>query len=201
MKMKKFFCGVAVLSLLVFAACSSTEVATPATQDESPASGEKPSENKAKSPDVEGLWINVATWPEKFDGEELKKGDAGEVSYWRNLNSLMFLTVNRWTSSGSANADTVKETVAKKLNIDAASIKISQDEKLSAKYTYPVWRLEFSSGANEDSNERWGLFLGTDSWDFYLDVTADADFVGGYQDEEFDPKLVDNWFSNLELVD
>jgi hypothetical protein len=151
--------------------------------------------------DVEGLWLTVTTWPEKYDDEELTIEESGEVSCWRNLNSLLFLTVNRWKSAGETDPEAIKKIVAERLDVRASSIKISQDEELSAKYTCPAYRLKFTTGSNEDSNERHGLFIGTDTWDFYLDVTADADYAGGYRDEEFDPKWIDDWFSNLKMVE
>jgi len=180
--MKKILCGALILVVMLFAALLTSVPAAEAKGDA----------------DVEGLWLTVATWPEKYDDEELRIEKSGEVSYFRNLNSLMFLTVNRWKPSSAGDADAVKKTVAKKLNIKASSIKIEQYEDFIEKHYYPAYRLNFSSGSNEDGNGRWGLFISTEWWDFYLDVTADADYVGGYRDEEFDPAMIDGWFSNLE---
>jgi hypothetical protein len=183
--MKKFTLGVFITAVLTLTAFMFTVPASAA----------------AKESGIEGLWVTVPTWPEKYDDEELKIEKSGEVSYWRNMNSLLFLTVNRWKSSSAGDADAVKEAVAKKLKVKASSIKIEQTGELSEKYSYPTYYLAFSSGANEDSSERYGLFIAANEWDFYLDVAADADYVGGYRDEEFDMNILDNWFSNLKIVE
>ncbi|MDR1764643.1 MAG: hypothetical protein LBR77_00810 [Lachnospiraceae bacterium] len=63
---------------------------------------------------------------------------------------------------------------------------IWEDEDLSSRFTYPVWRLEYLTGENEDTDVNFGVYIQTDTGDHFFHAAMDIDTYYGFTDDSYD---------------
>lgn len=77
---------------------------------------------------------------------------------------------------------------------DARITETKEDEKLTGSFTYPVYRILWESGSNEDSRQAVGVVVLTDLYTYYYGFKCSVDY---YEDNA---DFYDSELENLELV-
>ena len=101
--------------------------------------------------------------------ERVKRAEANEQAIARQIDSL----------NGTA----------------AKDITIAKDDAVSAKVTYPAWRITYETGENEDTRSNLDIYIQTDDWDFRFHITAPADNIDDYK------YAIPEWIEAVELFD
>lgn len=149
---------------------------------------------------IKGLWITAPGFVKQSEFVDVDdKNPDGPASYTRSMNGgSLFMTIERLEPI-EYGEDAIKAEIPKWMQGGVSDLKVWQDEDLSALYTYPAFRADYTFGSNEDTTIAHELIIYTDPFTFRVSVTIDADYAGGYTDDEFDPKWIDEWFSGLEM--
>lgn len=97
-----------------------------------------------------------------------------------SLDGLVYYKVERLTSA-EYGEDTVRAKVADLENINADGIEISSlsepPENISS---YPVWKLSYTTGSNEDTSLCVDIYIQTDGADYRFHAVVDADYEADY---------------------
>ncbi|WP_026528560.1 hypothetical protein [Butyrivibrio sp. VCD2006] len=72
--------------------------------------------------------------------------------------------------------------VCAQVNSDAVITGSAQDEELSAKLTYPVYKIDYESGENEDTKQAVGVVILTDNFTYYYGYECPIDFFEDNQE-------------------
>lgn len=151
---------------------------------------------------VKGLWLTVPSFIKVSEFSDLEfDAPGGPASYTRSLTSgSLWMTIERLESI-EYGEDAIKAAIIEWEGEYGmvSNLKVWADEKLSELYTYPVFRADYTTGANEDTSDNHALIMYTDPFTFRINILVDADYAGGYTDDEFDPKWIDSWFSGIEI--
>ena len=85
--------------------------------------------------------------------------------------------------------------VCAQVNSDAVITGSSQDEELSTLLTYPVFKVEYEVGGNEDTRQAVGAVVLTDNFTYYYGFDCPIDFFEEHQE------FYESEFKNLTFVD
>ena len=100
-----------------------------------------------------------------------------------------------WVELESSMEDWLVEGVIMVLEPDAYDINIAEDQAISGRLTYPSYRIRFTTGTNEDTCFHRGLLVVTDSYTFWSNCWAYADY---FENHELD---VDKWLDSVDCVE
>ncbi len=83
--------------------------------------------------------------------------------------------------------------LTRKIDTSAHDIEVSKDDKMSARLTYPSWKITYESGFNEDTRKCIDYYVQTEEFDYRFHTSIDSD--------EFDSQShhLEAWFDNLEM--
>ncbi len=85
--------------------------------------------------------------------------------------------------------------VCAQVDNDAVIDKSAEDPKLSEKLTYPVYRISWESGSNEDTKQAIGVVVLTDNYTFYFGYKCPIDYF------EENADFYDEELEDIDLVD
>ncbi|NLB83846.1 MAG: hypothetical protein GX791_06335 [Synergistaceae bacterium] len=147
---------------------------------------------------VEGLWIEVSTFPAEGEIRGFEMNDEGVASYTRTLDEgNIALVVERFPMENNGKPvtpDTIGALVAEFEGIAEDKVEVTPSvEKYTKMYFYPVAGAKFLTGENEDKRKNVDLFIFTDQWLFRIHVSMMADAAEQYEEQVMD------WFSNLKM--
>ncbi|MDR0549162.1 MAG: hypothetical protein LBI10_07115 [Deltaproteobacteria bacterium] len=139
-----------------------------------------------------GLILDFGVWPQdsKYSESELKPD--GSYLYAESLDSLVYIRLRR---NAPTQATDLGQIAALFQEEGGEKPKVTQDAKLSAKLTYPVYKATFNVGSNEDTVTMRALYVGVDSWDLLINISTAADFY-----EEYEARI-NEWLESVTLKD
>lgn len=91
--------------------------------------------------------------------------------------------------------DAVKAFVADLHSDELTDLNVSQDDDLTASLSYPTYRAEYTTGANEDTTQNVDIIALLDNCMLNFHVETNADMYSDYQ------QLIEGWIATLEIVD
>ena len=91
--------------------------------------------------------------------------------------------------------DAVKAFVADLYSDELTDLNVSQDDDLTARLSYPTYRAEYTTGANEDTTQNVDIIALLDNCMLNFHVETNADMYSDYQ------QLIEGWIATLEIVD
>ena len=77
--------------------------------------------------------------------------------------------------------------------VESTGIKVKKDSALSKKFTYPVWRVTYTTGANEDTRTNLDIYIQTDGMDYRFHTDTPSE---GYNEYE---AQIETWIQSLSL--
>jgi len=95
----------------------------------------------------------------------------------------------------SCNEEDIIARIINMSSTDIRDIVIIEDPSLTARLTYPAWRIAYTTGENEDTRQNTDIYVLTDEWNFYFHTAVPTDFA-----EEYNP-IIESWIVSIGLTD
>ena len=158
-----------------------------------------PSELPEEKPDQEeGALIptlEFATLPEGMEQVDTYENEGGEYgSAYLAENGLVYFAMYTLRSA-EYGEESITASIERMSEVDALEdYQIVQDEGLSEKLSYPVWRATYLTGENEDTSNHIDIYIQTDGWDLYFTSSIDAD------NNEEGAQVVEEMIAGMEII-
>lgn len=179
--MKKFFIPILFAILILTAGCSSEPPSTSA----SPAA---PEDTAAL------LTLEV---PGLSDGAELinetNEDDGTSRTEWLYDSSVTIVSAR--VQCIEADAQSLETQIMDLGGMDTSKFDASIDDNLSQKFSYPVWRIRYTTGSNEDTRTNEDIYIQTDRMDYWFHTSTPSDFYEDYRE------TIETWIISLVFSD
>lgn len=92
-----------------------------------------------------------------------------------------------------------KEAIVKQIEslntVAVKDVKIEQDATISARLSYPAWRITYTTGSNEDTRTNLDFYIQTDAWDYRFHTSTPVDSFAEYSES------IESWIESINLTE
>ncbi|MDR1765516.1 MAG: hypothetical protein LBR77_05415 [Lachnospiraceae bacterium] len=81
-----------------------------------------------------------------------------------------------------------------------SDIDVQPDEALGAKFTFPVWRVGYTTGENEDTDANVDIYIQTDTGDYRFHASVDGEAYDGFLDDYDYKAEIERCIQSLSFV-
>lgn len=143
---------------------------------------------------AEGLWLTIGSWPDNAILRSAEGSERGTASFtWCIPGDGPAFVLERLPSAKPGRKAVCAE-VAGFESLPVSAVKISEDEELSARLTYPAYRLTYhAEGDGGFLND--DVYVQTDGWDFRLHIVTQQELKEKYAGQ------IESWLSSLIFQD
>lgn len=179
--MKKSLIPILIAVLMLSSGCS--PAATPAPS------------SLAEAEDTATLQtLEIPALPDGVELIEEVKGENG-ISHTRWLYDSMVLIESTSVECTEANVEDIATQIEKLNGNDTSDFYAAIDDTMSQKFTYPVWRISYYTGSNEDTRTNVDIYIQTDSMDYWFHTSTPSDFYEDYEES------IETWIASLAFAD
>lgn len=176
-------------ALVLPAGCSDSTGGSTDTPPTSPtASIKTPDDSQGR------LWISMPEMEAEAVLVSVDETEEGKREDQYLYESAIHITCERMRPRGNGIEAAVDYTMQEE-GIAADDIDAQEDENATQRLTYPVYRLAYTTGSNEDTSWNMDMYIQTDGWDLRVHVRIPIDMEEDYAEQ------VVRWFSSAELFE
>jgi hypothetical protein len=146
----------------------------------------------SENPTSHDTWVTIEQLPVETTVVDTGVHSDDSAYYTQKVNEDLTIITERLTKTNRTEADIV-EYIAKTHNLDPAKLVISRQAQLSAKYTYPVYRVDYSMGEGASTIMYHDLYIKADRWDYRIHVGVSKSVHTKYLTS------IEAWFYNLNF--
>ncbi|MGE4353666.1 MAG: hypothetical protein AB7D36_06245 [Oscillospiraceae bacterium] len=191
--MKKSFAVLLAAMLLLSAGCGSSPVASP-----SPTATDEVTASSLPETNAEGagnmLMLKAPGIPSDAERISETDGDDGTCRTEWLYDGAVTIALAR-VPCAESDEESIAVQIGTLTGMDTADFTAAVDENLSQEFSYPVWRITYTTGENEDTHRNVDVYIQTDDMDYWFHTATPADFYTDYE------PAIGVWISSLVLSD